>query len=90
MLSPLIFFLFLSVALQTKPQRLPLQVSVEGFDSVAARLPSRSLYFNLPSLSEVGENEEIEITSQVYLKANLILSLISNPRALKGGVGCWG
>lgn len=77
-------FDFLSVALQAKTQQVPFQVSLDGFDNVPAHCSSSlSLYFNyIPT-----EARGIEVASQVYHKANLILSLISYPRALKGGGG---
>lgn len=88
-LVPGLIFDFLSVALQAKTQQVPFQVSVDRLDTVAAHCSSSlSLYFNYIQAEARG----IEVTSQVYHKANLILSLISNPRALKGeaGVGGWG
>lgn len=84
---PVSFFDFLSVALQAKTQQVPFQVSVDGLDTVAAHCSSSlSLYFNYIQAEARG----IEVTSQVYHKANLILSLISNPRALKGEAGVGG
>lgn len=54
---------------------------------MAAHCSSRwSLHFNdIPA-----EPRGIEATAQVYHKANLILSPIFNPRALKGGAGVGG
>lgn len=81
------FFDFLSVALQAKTQQVQFQVSVDRFDKVAAHYSSRlSLYFNYIQTEAGG----IEVMSQGYHKANLILSLISKPRALKGGAGVGG
>lgn len=58
-----------------------------GFDKVAAHYSSSwSLYFNYIPAEAGG----LEVTSQGHHKANLILSLMSKPRALKGGAGVGG